>query len=394
MSAWFDRIGSLFRWWLQPLLVLAVLALGFVGAMGLSSSREAPPRQEQASYAPVVRVRAITVSSLPVVVRGHGALEARTRIDLIPQVGGAVTAIHPELRAGGRFRAGEVLARVQAVDYELALARARAEVSSASTALEVQRAEAEAASSEWTLLHPEEPVPELVGRQPQIEEAEARLQAARAQVESAELDLARTELRLPFDGCVLAASIDVGQVIAPNQAVGSVYATDVFEVPVPLESDELRWIELPADRPGAEGSPARVHVRAGGEVLTLEGRAVRLEGRLDATSRLARLVIQVRPEGPTPRLSARILPGLFADVEIEGGSLENVTALPRETLREGGVVWVVEDGRLVFVTPVVERADGDSVYVSGLPPGAQVVTSNLEVVTDGMQVRVQEQEDQ
>lgn len=387
MSRIFDGFGALFRWVLQPLLVVALLVFGFLGAMGLSSSREAPARQEQERYAPLVRVTRVRQASLPVTVSGNGTLQPRTRVELVPQVGGRIVEMHPRLRAGGRFAAGEVLARIEAIDYELALATARAEVSAAATELDLQRAEAASSNYEWERLHPGEPVPPLVARDPQIGAAEARLEAAEAQLESARLDLARTSLALPFDGRVIAASIDVGQVVRADQTIGSVYATDVFEVPVPLEVDELAWIRLPDDE-GRGGSAARVRVPLGERELELEGRVVRLQGTLDATSRLSRVVVEVRADELEPDDAARLLPGMFVDVELDGGELDEVVALPREAVREQGVVWTVVDGRLRFARPRVRRATDAALLVSGLGDGALVVTSNLEVVTDGMEVRM------
>ena len=390
MSKIFSSFGSAYRWVLQPLLVVGILALGFLGAMGLSSSREAPQRQAKVSYAPLVRIESVHSGSLDVTVQGNGSLRARTRIELIPQVGGKLIELHPALRAGGHFAAGEVLARIEAIDYELALARAQADVSSAATALEVLRAEAEAAGEEWGRLNPDEPVPTLVGREPQVREAEAGLAAAEAQLAGAQLDLQRTALSLPFDGRVVDVSIDVGQVLAPNQSIGAVYGTDVFEVPVPLELDELAWVRLPGDTPGAGGSPARVTLQLGSRELVLEGRAARLESQLDGTSRLSRLIVEVSTEGLSPADANRVLPGLFVDVQLEGGQLEDVVALPREALRDDGVVWTVVGDRLEYARPKIERATDTALFVSGLETGTRIVVSNLEVVIDGMQVRVLE----
>ena len=382
------RFDRLFRWFLQPLLVVAVLVLGFLGAMGLSSAREAPQRQEPEGYAPLVRTLAIEPALRDVVVAGHGTLEARTRVELVPQVGGLVVAMHPALRAGGRFRAGEVLARIEAIDYELALARAESEVSAAATALELERAEADSAETEWGRLNPEEPPPALVVRAPQIRAAEARLAAAEAQLEGARLDLARTSLALPFDGRVVAAELDVGQVLAANQPIATVYATDVYEVAVPLEVGELAWLRLPDAEGG--GSEARVRLPFGDPAVEVAGQVVRLEGELDRTSRLARAVVEIETKRLESELAARLLPGLFVDVELDGGVLADVFELPREAVREGGAVWTVVEGRLRFASPRVRRATEGALFVTGLEPGAQVVVSHLEVVTDGMEVRVRD----
>jgi RND family efflux transporter MFP subunit len=372
---------------LQPLLVLGVLVAGFLGAMGLASQREAPPRVETVQYAPLVRTIAVRPEARTITVRGHGALRARTRVDLVPQVGGEVIAIHPGLRAGGRFAAGEVLLEVDPIDYELAVARARADVEGTETALVALDAEARAAREEWLELQPEAPVPPLVAREPQLREAAARREAAIAAVRSAELDLARTKLRLPWAGRVVEALVDLGEVVRVGQSVGSVYATDVFEVALPLRQDQLRWVSLADDGDDAAGTSATVSADVGGRTVELTGRAVRLEAELDPASRLARVVVELRPDGLPREIATRLLPGLFVRVALDGGRLPDVVTLPRVALREDGIVWLVEDGRLRFAHADVRHSENGDVIVSGLGE-AIVVTSELEVVTDGMAVRI------
>ena len=382
-----ESLSSVFRWVLQPVLVFGILIAGFLAAMGLSSQREAPPRSEMTVYAPLVRTLAVEAGERAVVVESNGTLRARTRIDLVPQVGGEVVSIHPGLRAGGRFAAGEVLFTVDPVDYELASMQASAEVQAAETALVTLRAEADAAVEEWNEISHGTEAPPLVARAPQILEAETRVEARRASLRSAELALQRTRFRLPFAGRVVEALVDVGEVVGAGQPVGSAYSLEVFEIAVPLHQDELQWIELPDDGDGALGSTAMVSALIGGRRVELEGRAARLEAELDSVSRLARVVVELRPDQLDPALATRLLPGLFVDVALEGGSLAGVTSIPRGALHEGTVVWVVEEERLHFVPVEVAFAAESEVLVTGLPPRALVVTSQLEVVTDGMQVR-------
>ncbi|MCG8458515.1 MAG: hypothetical protein MI919_19735, partial [Holophagales bacterium] len=80
--------------------------------------------------------------------------------------------------------------------------------------------------------------------------------------------------------------------------------------------------------------------------------------------------------------------GAFVDVEIEGRELADVKRIPRFALRQGGVVWVVEDGTLQMREVEVLRKDRETIYVgAGLEPGDLIVTSSLDGVTDGMAVR-------
>lgn len=398
MKRLFGSLSSLSAWVLQPLLILVILAVGFGAASQLSLRREPPQRSETAVYAPLVRAAPVARGAHAIRVRGNGSLAARTRIDLVPQVGGEVVEIHPGLRSGGRFRAGEMLLRIEPRDYELAVARAEAELSSAGTSVTTVRAESESAIVEWERLNPGEPCPPLVRLEPQILEAEARVLSARVGLETAQLDLARTELSLPFDGRVIESTVDAGEVLSANQSAGVVYATAVLEVAVPLRVGEVVWLGLPerldAGGPEADGDPRPVLVRgvgAGGP-FEVEGRIARVLAELDGTSRMARVVVEIRADELAASIADRLLPGTFVDVEFEGKTLNDVSMIPRSALRESGVVWLVEQDRIRFVQPVVLHRSNGTVLVEGLEPGALVVTSNLEVVTDGMHVRIETEE--
>lgn len=486
MESTSHRIAAGYRWVLQPLLVFGVLLIGFFGAKGLSSRNETPPSFAKRTYSPLVSVDTTKRTDTPVLIRATGALEPITRVSLVAQVEGRVVAIHPAFNEGGTFRAGEPLVRIERTDFELAVARAQAEVSSAGTALEALQAEAEAAREEWKVLHGDQPVPPLVGKEPQLREAQARVAAAQATLRGARLDLERTEISLPWPGRVVSAHVNVGGVVSRNQALGNVYSTQGYEMSVPLRADQLRWVQLPGEATegpdegpihvtasvawsgasltqleeevvvpiervlmaveglkeirthasaglasvvvettgefapaymrerieealdsldsfppqgadplevltGLPPSPARAVVRVAGETVTLPGHAVLFEGELDSTSRFASVVLNLDTSRLPASLVKRLLPGTFADVEIEGNTIHDVTSIQRSSLRTGNIVWVYEEGRLRFAPVETVYLDDHSVWVRGLEDGARVVTSDLEVVTDGMQVRIPEE---
>ena len=85
-----------------------------------------------------------------------------------------------------------------------------------------------------------------------------------------------------------------------------------------------------------------------------------------------------------------LLPGVFAEVLIKGIVLKNAVMVPRDAVREGNKVWLVNDDRLHIQTLDIARADKDFAYTtSGLEDGAMIVISSLDVVVDGMAVRTQ-----
>jgi RND family efflux transporter MFP subunit len=192
---------------------------------------------------------------------------------------------------------------------------------------------------------------------------------------------------VPFDGIVVKKNVDVGQYIAPGQSVARVYGTDVVEVRLPLEDRELAWFDVPR-RSGDPSPRAELSALFAGAVHTWEGRVSRMEAEVDPNSRMVHVVVEVTrpfdPVGSRPPL----MPGTFVDVRIYGNTLEQVVAIPRFAVREGGTVWRVEEGSL-RVTPVdVARSDRQTAFIrSGLESGDLVVVSSLDAVTDGMRVR-------
>jgi len=372
-------------------LPILVLAFGVGVVLLMAAVRETPPRVEHIPLGPLVEVTVARRDDVAVRVRGHGEVRAKVMVEVMPEVAGRVVEIHPALAAGGFFRAGEALVVIDPRDYELAVARARAAVARAEVGLEREQAEAQVARTEWEELHPnQEPPSSLTVREPQVRQAEAELEAAEADLAAARLNLERTRLTLPFDGIVVSKSVDVGQHVAPGRAVATVYGTAAVEVRVPLEDRELAYFRIPNGN-ADEGPPAEIAASFAGARHRWQGRVARLEGEVDPSSRMVHVVVEVAD--PFARSDQRppLLPGTFVEVTIQGRTLADVVPLPRHALRDGDTVWVFEDGRLHIREVTVARRDHEWAWVAGgLDGGAQVITSALDAVTDGMAVRAAE----
>jgi len=365
----------------------AVLIVGIIAAWLLASSRRAPDRVERPPLGPLVEVAPAAPTSVPVVVSGHGEVTPRVAVDVVPQVSGQVVEVSPSLVAGGFFRAGETLVRIDPRDYELALERAQAAVARALVNLEQERAEAEVAREEWDDLHPGEKPTGLVVREPQIRQAEAELAAAKADLAVAELSLERTRISLPFNGVVVSESVDPGQFVAGTARLATVYGTDSVEVRVPLKSSELAWFDVPSDS-GQRGPRAEVSAEFGGVTTAWEGRVSRMEAQVDQTSRMVHVVVVVDDPYEASEHRPALRPGTFVDVRIFGRTLDDVVPVPRYAVHEGDRVWVFDDGRLDIRDVHVLRSDREQALVSsGLDAGDLVIVSALDAVTDGMTVR-------
>jgi len=96
-----------------------------------------------------------------------------------------------------------------------------------------EEAEGEIARQDYAELGRGEPTP-LALRLPQRAQARASLQAAKAELESAKLNLSRTAVIAPFSGRVRSKASDLGQFVTPGSRLGRIFSTNVVEVGLEL----------------------------------------------------------------------------------------------------------------------------------------------------------------
>ncbi len=384
--------------WLLP---LVVVALGVAAAGLLVKYGKKVKPSPVAPLPPLVQVIPVQVEDHRFIVRSQGTVMPRTEIQLVPEVSGRVVWIAQSFAAGGFFNEGEALLKIEPRDFELAATNARARLAEARVRLQREEAESELARKEWKSLGQGDPSP-LTLREPQLAEAQAAIASAEAALEQAERDLKRTVIRAPFDGRVSQETVDAGQVVTRGSPVARLYAVDHAEVRLPLSVDELAYLDLPSPLKGYEksepepGPLVKLKGNYAGETHEWTGRVVRTEGEIDPRTRMAYVVARV--EDPYARSAGGdrppLAPGLFVKAEISGRLVKDVVVLPRTALRGKERVLIVDKEERLRWRPVeIARASREQVVVrSGLKSGERVCVSPVDVVVDGMKVRVAENE--
>ena len=373
----------------KGLLPLALLVVGVVGAVIMFKLRPEPPKRPAAEVRPLVRVHVLEDEAGSVVVSGFGTVASRQRVQLTPQVTGTAVAKSGALETGGAFGANEVLLRIDDADYRLAVDVAAAAVANAEYQLARAEQEAEIARREWKELRSDDvkivrPNP-LVVHGPQLKLARANLTSAQASQAKAELDLERCTLRAPFAGRVVSESVDVGQYVRAGNPVAEIYATAAAEVTVPLDDADLAFLGGPGDA----DAPAEIVAEFAGVEHVWRGHVARVSGALDARTRMVDVVVAVDDDTAAGADRPALLEGLFVEVRLEGAGVPGAVEIPRAALREGDIVWVAVDGVLEIRPVRVVRKGRDSVLIGeGLVLGEAVVVSSLDIVTDGMLIRV------
>lgn len=377
-------------------LPVVALSIGAFGAVVIVKARPEAQRVRPPEIVPVVEVVRAERGPHVFAVEGQGTVEPRTASALVAEVPGRVVSVSENFVEGGFFEAGEVLVRLDDRDTRAAVAQAEAQVAQARVALEREKEESRVAREEWQRFEREGEPSALVLREPQLAQARATLEAAEAQLERARRDLDRTRLRAPYAGRLREKLVDVGDYLQPGARAAAIYAVDYAEVRVPLFDQDLAFLDLPLGRRGvdaddAQGPRAVVHGTFAGEEHEWTGRVHRTEGEIDPRSRMVHVVVRVAdPYGAAADdAGVPLAVGMFVEVEIEGRRVDDVAVIPRRALLADDRVGVVRDGRLELRDATVLRATRDTVVLAdGVDDGDQVLLTRLDVLVDGMSVRV------
>ena len=395
-------------------MALAIVAGSVAVAVFLVSLAPEPERLEPPSQLPFVTTATVAAGSGPIPVFGAGTVRPSAEVNIAPQVGGRVVWVDPAFQSGGRFDAGQTLFRIEEEDYVVRLREAEATLADRQVAFLESQEEAAIARAEYERYTEQQPdsIPlseasPLALREPQLSAAQAALDRDEARVAEANLAVARTRVNAPFNGYVRDESVDVGQLVAPGQPVGRLFAADAVEVVVPLSDANAALIPGLWTRQAGEGNgggdgerriAARVIAEYGDTRYAWAGYVDRAEASLDEQTRTIDVIVRVPdpftagvPLGAATALDGAppLLVGKFVDVEIDGLAPQSYFRMRRAALRPGNEVWAVDDNGTVTIVPVraLQRGD-DEVYVTGaLQDGQATITGGIQFATDGMRVR-------
>ena len=290
------------RTFIIPLIIVLVFAFG--AATLLATAPVLEPQAKDPVYT-TVRVKDVVPEEVQLKVHSQGTVKPSTESQLIPEVSGRVTWMSPNLVAGGYFNEGDVLARVEQLDYtntrdraHATLGRAEAEQQHASFEYRRQRSLAERKLTSRS---------QLENSLRALRVADAALQDAKVNFEQAQQNLERTEIRAPFTGLVRSESVDIGQFISRGSAIATLYASDLVEVRLPIADRQLAFLNLPPTLRGElpkEMQPQVVlSTEYAGQQLRWEGTIVRTEAEIDVSSRMVQLVARVPNDASNAPLS-------------------------------------------------------------------------------------------
>jgi len=226
----------------------------------------------------------------------------------------------------------------------------------------------------------------------QIQLAQAAVEAGKAAVIQADLNLGYTTVRSPLTGIIGKSMVDRGNLVGKSEPtlLATVSKVDPIYADFPVaEADYLRLASRvrldPQGRPQGPRTPLELFL-TDDKPLPNKGYIVFVERAVDAKTG----TIGVRAEFPNPDRSIR--PGQFARVRGVVERQPDAVLVPQLALQEqqgSKVALVVEEGDKVALRPVTvaDRIGDFYVVKSGLKPGDRVIVEGTQKARPGMQVK-------
>ena len=358
----------------------ARLALPVVLALALpililpGCKEETPPARQQAAAPPaavfVSRVERQAIS------RGAdfiGRVEAIDRVDIVARVTGFLQARH--FNEGDAVKAGQLLFTLEQPPFAAEVALRRAQLDSA-------RADLANATTQVTRgreLVKTNAIPQatLDDRITAEAESKAKVAAAEAQLQQAEINYGYTEIRAPFDGRAGRSPLSPGNVVSPNAGtLVTIVRDDPIRISFPVTQRQLLQVRREGGTDGAERIKVRVRL-PDGTMLDSTGRF----DFIDVTTNRATDSVLVQAMIPNPQ--KYLVDGQAVTVVVEAGDPEQAIVIPQSALQ------IDQAGSFVLVVGAENKVEVKRVKTTRGLGGQMVVTEGLEisqmVITEGAQ---------
>jgi len=362
--------------------VLGLLLLPAVAAVSVSCSRNNVQAQGPATLPPpLVTVVQATAQDVPRYLDEIGRNIAFESVNVTPQVGGQVIERH--FQDGENLRKGQLIFVIDPRPYKAQLDSAKANLAQTQAALEL--AKIQFARDQ-----------ELVGtraiskqdydtKKNTVDVSEAQVEAAKAAIETAQINLDYCYIHSPIDGRAGARLVDVGNVVQANttsllsiQRIDPIYATftiteqDLPEVQKKMSRGMLKaQVRLPADSESA-ARPGKVEF-------------------LDNAVQNATGTVNLR--ATIPNGDRHFWPGQFVNVRLVLDMERGTVLVPSQATQisqKGPFVYVVKSDDTADLRPITlgQRQGNDVVITSGLAAGERVVLAGQLLVRPGGKVHV------
>ncbi|WP_284884434.1 efflux RND transporter periplasmic adaptor subunit [Citrobacter portucalensis] len=227
----------------------------------------------------------------------------------------------------------------------------------------------------------------------QLNEAQANVAVAKADLEQATINLRYANVTSPIDGISGKSSVTVGALVTANQENALVTVQRLDPIYVDLTQSVQDFLRLKEEK--ANGQIAQQQGKIPVELMLENGKPYRHTGTLEfsdpavdeTTGSVTLRAVFPNPEG-------EILPGMYVTALLDEGSQQNVLMVPQQgiTHNEQGkaTALILDQENVVQLREInaVKAVGNQWLVTAGLHPGDRVIVSGLQRIHPGIKARV------
>ena len=342
---------------ITTLIIVAILA-------GLVYYKVKTSKEQAASSVPAkkgpsfVTTFVVKTHELDNTIQSAGTLLANEEVEIRSEISGKITHIY--FKEGGPVKKGELLVKMYDADLQAQLQKLKLAEKLTSATEERQK----------KLLS-------INGiSQQDYDNILNQLNSNRADIELIATQISKTEIRAPFDGVIGLKSVSEGSYISPTNIIASMQEIDPLKIDFSIPEKYMLSVR--------KGDPIRFTVP--GSNKTFNGSIYAIEPKIDMNTRSVLL------RAMCPNKTREILPGAFAQVELEMQRIDNAILIPTESVipqLKNLKVFLYKGGKAqpqIVQTGI--RNDSAIQVTSGLKAGDTIITTGIMQLKPGAPVKI------
>jgi multidrug efflux pump subunit AcrA (membrane-fusion protein) len=416
---------------LVPIGIGAALLFSFI------LMRKPPPQKAPEELTRSVRIITIKKGEFTPRLSGYGVVSPERTWDAVAQVSGRIAFVDPNFKRGAILQKGTEIIRISPKDYKIAIQQAKANIKASEAKLAELKAQEENARrsleiekrslaikqedlnrkqkllQRGTVAQSTVDVEQraFLTQQARVQELEntlklipsqrnaqtQQIEVNKAQLETAELNHARTSITLPFNARIANVSVEETQYVGIGTKLGSAYGIEAAEVNVQIPLNQFRSfatvvtkgqprmprvITVQTFRKIMErlGLSASISMHFDDQAITWDGKVSRISDTIDPKTRTIGAIVRVNKPyvDVKPGIRPPLVKGMFVEAELRATPLKDQIVIPRSALHTDNVYVADKDNRLKIIPVKTKLLQGDkAVLENGLNVGDRLIVSDL-----------------
>lgn len=366
---------------------MAVVALIAAGAAWWFWPTEPAPtaaaqRQMNPWAMPVpVRVVPATAADLRVQIKAIGTVTPLNSVVVQSRVSGPLQALH--FKEGDKVAAGQLLAEIDAADYQIQLAQAQGQLEQ--NLAQLKNAENDLALYSRLREQSSISAQQFNNQQALVEQLKGSLRSNQAQLDAAKLQLSYTQIKAPISGRLGLRRVDVGNLIQANSAEGLVTITQSSPINVVFAIPENQLQQVRQAMRAGEPLVVEAWDRAEQQQLT-SGVLTTLDNQIDIATGTLRLKAEFANQ------QEELFPNQFVNVRLNVAVRSGAVTIPQDAVQYGSAgtyIYTIEDNKAQIRQVKLGPVDNGMVAIEeGLSVGTPVVLEGLDRLRPGRAVEI------